>query len=206
MKHLFLTLFAFLFFITGKAQILEPVKWKTSIEKKSNRNYLLIFDGVIEKEWHMYSQFTADGGALPLEVLFINEKAFYKLMGKTKEGKTKTVFNDVFGVNETFFEGKVHLVQEVSLLNPKLKTIEATLNYQVCKQSCINSEKSFTFSIPVETSAEDAAIVDTVKVDSVKAGYLQSLGENYVWLKPDSALILAEQSFNLSKKIKFIIQ
>lgn len=167
MKHLFLTLFAFLFFITGKAQILEPVKWKTSIEKKSNTNYLLIFDGVIEKEWHMYSQFTADGGALPLEVLFKNEKALYKLIGKTKEGKTKTVFNDVFGVNETFFEGKVHLVQEVSLLNPKLKTIEATLNYQVCKQSCINSEKSFTFSIPVETSAEVTAIVDTVKVDSV---------------------------------------
>jgi thiol:disulfide interchange protein DsbD len=167
MKHLFFSLFAFLFFITGKAQILEPVKWKTSIEKKSNTNYLLIFDGVIEKEWHMYSQFTADGGALPLEVLFKNEKAFYKLMGKTKEGKTKTVFNDVFGVNETFFEGKVHLVQEVSLLNPKLKTIEATLNYQVCKQSCINSEKSFTFSIPVETLAEVTATVDTVKVDSV---------------------------------------
>ncbi len=167
MKHLFLTLFAFLFFITGKAQILEPVKWKTSIEKKSNTNYLLIFDGVIEKEWHMYSQFTADGGALPLEVLFKNEKAFYKLIGKTKEGKTKTVFNDVFGVNETFFEGKVHLVQEVALLNPKLKMIEASLNYQVCKQSCINSEKSFTFSIPVETSAEVAAVVDTVKVDSV---------------------------------------
>ncbi len=167
MKHLFLTLFAFLFFITGKAQILEPVKWKTSIEKKSNTNYLLIFDGVIEKEWHMYSQFTADGGALPLEVLFKNEKAFYKLIGKTKEGKTKTVFNDVFGVNETFFEGKVHLVQEISLLNSKLKTIEASLNYQVCKQSCINSEKSFTFSIPVETSAAVAAVVDTVKVDSV---------------------------------------
>ncbi len=46
--------------------------------------------------------------------------------------------------------------------------------------------------------------LDTVKVDSVKAEYLQSLGENYVWLKPDSALILAQQSFNLSKKIKFI--
>jgi thiol:disulfide interchange protein len=167
MKHLFLTLFAFLFFVTGKAQILEPVKWKTSIEKKSNTNYLLIFDGVIEKEWHMYSQFTADGGSLPLEVLFKNEKTAFKLIGKTKEGKTKTAFNDVFGVNETFFEGKVHLVQEVSVLNPKLKTIEATLNYQVCKQSCINSEKKFTFSIPVETSAVVEAVVDTAKVDSV---------------------------------------
>ena len=167
MKHLFFTLFAFLFFVTGKAQILEPVKWKTSIEKKSNSNYLLIFDGVIEKEWHMYSQFTADGGALPLEVLFKNEKAAYKLIGKTKEGKTKTVFNDVFGVNETFFEEKVHLAQEVSVLNPKLKTIEATLNYQVCKQSCINSEKNFTFTIPVETVAVVEEVIDTVKVDSV---------------------------------------
>ena len=115
MKKLFFLFVAFLLFTTGKAQILEPVKWKTSIEKKSDSNYLLVFDAVIEKEWHMYSQFTADGGSLPLEVIFKNENAAYKLVGKTKEGKTKTVFNDVFGVNETFFEGKAHLTQEVSI-------------------------------------------------------------------------------------------
>lgn len=167
MKKLFFLLAAFLLFTQGKAQILEPVKWKTSIEKKSDSNYLLVFDAVIEKEWHMYSQFTADGGSLPLEVIFKNENAAYKLIGKTKEGKTKTVFNDVFGVNETFFEGKAHLTQEVSILNPKLKTIEATLNYQVCKQSCINSEKKFTFTLPVEKAAAVIAVVDTVKVDSI---------------------------------------
>jgi thiol:disulfide interchange protein DsbD len=167
MKKLFFLFVAFLLFTTGKAQILEPVKWKTSIEKKSDSNYLLVFDAVIEKEWHMYSQFTADGGSLPLEVIFKNENAAYKLIGKTKEGKTKTVFNDVFGVNETFFEGKAHLTQEVSILNPKLKTIEATLNYQVCKQSCINSEKKFTFTLPVEKAAAVSAVVDTVKVDSI---------------------------------------
>jgi thiol:disulfide interchange protein DsbD len=104
MRKLLLLITAFLFFIHGKAQILDPVKWKSSIEKKSNQSYLLHFDAVIEKEWHMYSQFTADGGALPIEIDFKNQSGNYKLVGKAKESKTNTTFNDVFGVNETYFE------------------------------------------------------------------------------------------------------
>jgi thiol:disulfide interchange protein DsbD len=167
MKKLFFLLVAFLLFAQGKAQIVEPVKWKTSIEKKSGSNYVLIFDAVIEKEWHMYSQFTADGGSLPLEVIFKNQNGNFNLIGKTKEGKTKTAFNDVFGVNETYFEGKAYLSQEVSIVNPKLKTIEVALDYQVCKQNCIKGEKKFTFTLPIKEVANISAVVDTSKVDSI---------------------------------------
>ena len=169
MRKLLFLIAAFLLFTTVKAQILEPVKWKSSIEKKSNQNYLLHFDAVIEKEWHMYSQFTADGGALPIELVFKNQSGNFKLIGKAKESKTKTTFNDVFGVNETYFENKAHLVQEVSISNMKLKSIEATLNYQACKDVCINLEKKFTFSIPTEEIAVVASVLDTAKVDTVAA-------------------------------------
>jgi thiol:disulfide interchange protein DsbD len=118
---------------------------------------------VIDTGWHLYSQFTAEGGSLPLEVLFKNQKGNFELIGKTKESKTKTAYNDIFEVNETFFEKKAQLTQEIKLLNSKLAKVEVALNYQVCKEACINLEKSFTFKIPSPTTdlADAQPISDT---------------------------------------------
>ena len=148
MRKIIFVLLFFLAFANVNSQILDPVKWTTKIEKKSDTNYVLIFNGVIENEWHMYSQFTPDGGPLPLEVIFKNQIGNFNLIGKAKEGKTTTAYNDVFEVNETFFVKTALIQQEISIINPKIKTIEVELNYQVCKQSCINLEKKFSFVIP----------------------------------------------------------
>ena len=152
MKKLVVLVLIILAFAKGNAQILDPVKWTTQIEKKADGNYLLTFNGVIEKDWHLYSQFTAEGGSLPLEILFKNQKGNFELIGKTKESKTKTAYNDIFEVNETFFEKKAQLTQEIKLTNSKLAKVEVALNYQVCKDACINLEKSFTFKIPSPTT------------------------------------------------------
>ena len=163
MKKLVVLVLIVLAFAKGNAQILDPVKWTTQIEKKADGNYLLTFNGVIEKDWHLYSQFTAEGGSLPLEILFKNQKGNFELIGKTKESKTKTAYNDIFEVNETFFEKKAQLTQEIKLTNSKLAKLEVALNYQVCKEACINLEKSFTFKIPSPTTdlADVQPISDT---------------------------------------------
>ena len=168
MRKIIFVLFAFLAFIQGNSQILDPVKWTTKIEKKSETNYILTFNGVIENDWHMYSQFTPEGGPLPMEVIFENQKGNYKLIGKAKEGKTTTAYNDVFEVNETFFVKNAQIQQEIALTNPKIKTIEVALNYQVCKQSCINLEKKFSFDIPSVTKTEVLPIqTDTTKKEEI---------------------------------------
>lgn len=176
MKRILFIFFTFLAFIQGNAQILDPVKWTTTIEKKSETNYVLIFNAVIEKDWHMYSQFTPDGGPLPLEVIFKDQKGNYNLAGKAKESKTTTAFNDIFGVNETFFHDKAQIQQEIILVNPKLTTIKAELNYQVCKEVCINQEKKFTFKIPATEIVEVApALVAELKTDTVKKDTAKSV-------------------------------
>ena len=100
MKKLLL-LIAFLAFANVNAQILDPAKWSTKLEKKSETNYILTFNVIIENDWHLYSQFTPDGGPLPLEITFKNQKGNFNLVGKAKESKTRTAFNDIFEVNET---------------------------------------------------------------------------------------------------------
>jgi thiol:disulfide interchange protein DsbD len=169
MKKILLILFAFLAFAKANAQVLDPVKWTTAIEKKSETNYVLTFNAVIEKDWHMYSQFTPDGGPLALEVVFKDQKGNFNLVGKAKESKTTTAFNDVFGVNEIFFHDKAQIQQEIELINPKNTLIQAELNYQVCKEVCINLEKKFTFKIPAtELKVAVATPVADEKLDGVK--------------------------------------
>jgi thiol:disulfide interchange protein DsbD len=175
MRKITFLLLVFLAFAKGNAQILDPAKWTTKIEKKSDNTYLLTFNAVIEKDWHMYSQFTPDGGPLALEIIFKNQKGNFNLVGKAKESKTTTTFNDVFGVNETYFHDKAQIQQQVTITNPKLTAIEVNLNYQVCKEACINLEKKFTFAIPsslkpsVDATKKIAVTADTVKIDSTLA-------------------------------------
>jgi thiol:disulfide interchange protein len=162
-NKIFFLLLVFLAFAKGNAQILDPVKWTTKIEKKSETNYVLTFNGVLEENWHMYSQFTPDGGPLPLEIVFKNQKGNFNLIGKAKEGKTTTAYNDVFEVNETFFVKNAQIQQEITILNPKLSKIEVDFNYQVCKEVCINLEKKFSFTLPSVLKTEVANVeIDTV--------------------------------------------
>jgi thiol:disulfide interchange protein len=202
MKKIVCILITFLAFANVNAQILDPVKWTTKIEKTSDNTYVLTFDGIIERDWHMYSQFTPDGGPLPLEVVFKNQKGNFNLVGKAKESKTKTAYNDVFEVNETFFQRKAQIQQVIHVTNPKVVAIEAELNYQVCKEVCINLEKKFTFAIPasavvIAASKEAAAVVvapvetDTIKTDSLAP----SLGaSNRVVASPEKAVVAEPKS------------
>ena len=171
MKKIVVLLVMVLAFAKGNAQLLNPVKWTTQIEKKSEGNYVLTFNGVIDTGWHLYSQFTAEGGSLPLEVLFKNQKGNFELIGKTKESKTKTAYNDIFEVNETFFEKKAQLTQEIHVTNPKLTKVEVSLNYQVCKEACINLEKNFTFVIPSQSKEAEnvVSVQDSAKTTAVVA-------------------------------------
>ncbi|HTG65778.1 MAG TPA: cytochrome c biogenesis protein CcdA [Flavobacterium sp.] len=185
MKKILFILTAFLVFANVNSQILDPVKWTTKIEKKSEGVFVLTFNAVIEKEWHMYSQFTPEGGPLAMEVVFKNQSGNYSLIGKAKESKTRTAYNDVFEVNETFFEAKAQIQQEIKLTNSKLTKIEAELNYQVCKEVCINQSKKFVFQISasaisavtpnqkdtvLENPAKLVKAADSVKTDSLTPG------------------------------------
>lgn len=162
MRKLFALLLLSLAFSSGYAQILDPVKWKTSVEKKSDTEVVLIFDAVIEHEWHMFSQFTPEGGSLPTVFQFKNAKGNYDLVGKTKESPYKKVYSDVFEVDEYMFENKAQFRQTIKITNPKAKSVSVYVEYQVCKESCIQQDKTFDIKLPALTvNASDATVTAT---------------------------------------------
>ena len=170
MKKLYFLFFALVAFSSLQAQILDPSKWTSRTEKISGNEFNLIFEGTIEDGWHIYSQWTPDGGPLPMEVTIKNAKNNFQLIGKAQESKTKRQFNPVFEVDEIYWDKKVTITQKIKVINEKLASIDAVLEFQICKESCINQDKSFTFKLPkiVLPAAADGPEVKKEEVTNEK--------------------------------------
>ncbi len=154
MKKILYILLAFFAVHSLTAQILDPAKWKTKIVQKSDTEFELIMDAVIEKEWHIYSQYTPEDGPLPMEFSYKDAKGNYNLIGKTIESPYKKTFNETFGVDEYYFANTAQFKQVVKVTNKNLKEIKVDVFYQICKEQCIQQDKSFTFKIPAIKIAE----------------------------------------------------
>jgi thiol:disulfide interchange protein len=166
------SLFALLITFLGTAQIVEPVKWSSSVVKVSDTELDLVITAVIENEWHLYSQFTPEGGATPLVFTFKNQKGNYQLVGKTKEGKYKKVYSDIFEIDEYYFSGTAKFTQRVKITNPKLKTIDVFAEGQACIDGrCTQTESNLKFTLPVLKVTETTSVeaIDSVSkpTDSV---------------------------------------
>ena len=161
MKKYF-ALIALIFGIFGNAQILNPVQWKTKVVQKSATEFELIMDATIENEWHMFSQYTPDGGSLPTVFNYKNQKGNYQLVGKTTESKYKKVYNDIFEVDEYMFENTAQFKQTVKITNANLKEIKVYVEYQACKEQCIQQDATFTFKLPaIKTEDVASTVVET---------------------------------------------
>lgn len=137
----------FLFTISSfYAQILDPVQWKATLEK-SDDSYVLTFQATIEEAWHVYSQFTPEGGALPMVFTFHDQDKNYELIGKTTESETITKFSDIFMVDEIFFDLEATFTQKIKVINPEVKRIRVEMEYQACKEACIQLYNYFEFDI-----------------------------------------------------------
>lgn len=174
MKHIALLIFSFFLCTTLVAQTDEdPVLWSSEWNQVSDTEYELVFRAKIFEGWHVYSQHTPEGGALPTEFTFVKAGTDYELVGETLESKTVTEFSDIFEVDETFFKKEAIFRQKIALLNPDVRQIDANIFYQVCKEVCIQGEYDFNFvldggSATVETKALDKrslAMTNALKKD-----------------------------------------
>ncbi len=161
MKKFLLLIISFFAFSTVNSQMLEPAKWTTKVEKLSETEFNLIINGTIDDGWHVYTQFTPDGGPLAMKLIFKNQNANYQLIGNAKESKFKKEFSEIFEIDEYFFEKSATITQRIKIINPKTNNISLRFEYQVCKEACINDVKNFVFNIPAISNA-----VLPVKVDS----------------------------------------
>ena len=125
----------------------HPVRWEQELIRKSDSTVTLVLKAYIEEGWHLYSQHTPDGGALPTEFTFAGAGKGYDLQGPVQESETHTAFSDIFEVDETFFKNTARFTQEILITDSQLPGIQVDVFYQACKEVCIGAEKTFLFSL-----------------------------------------------------------
>ena len=182
--RLLVLFFGLLFIGTGAvlAQTDEnPAVWSHEVRQLSDTEYELVFKGKIMEGWHVYSQHTAEGGALPSEFTFEKVGEDYELVGVTEESETITEYSDIFEVDETFFKGEAIFTQKIKLLDPEVNQISVNLFYQICKEVCIPADYLFEISldgsgfVAEETSLDERSVAlgESLKVDLKNKELLQ---------------------------------
>ena len=138
----------FLLGLVARAQTdAEPAIWSHEVHKISDTEFQLVFKGKIMDGWHIYSQYTAQGGSLPSEFTFEQTGEDYRLLGETQESPTIKEYSDIFEVEETFFKGEAIFTQKIELLKEGVNQVSVNLFYQICKEVCIPMDVLFEISL-----------------------------------------------------------
>lgn len=163
MKHYLLLAFL-VFGLNASAQILDPVKWSTSVEKISDAEYDLVITADIEKSWHLYSQNVPEDGPIPTTFTFEDSQA-YTLIGETTEDTGHVIDDPVFMMRIKFFEDQAVFKQRVKFTN-KPEAIRGSVEFMVCDDSrCLPpNDEALVFNFQSDTSFNsNSQLLDPVK-------------------------------------------
>jgi len=163
------------------SQILEPVKWESSVEKISETEYELIYTATIDKHWHFYSQVSLDStgfGPIATEFAFLDQNNNYELVGTTQESESIEIYEEAFEMDVRYFENKAVFKQKVKLLSAELETITSEVYFQVCdNEKCLQPEThEFTTSLIGEEIEQESVVIDERSKGLSQALYLDVKG------------------------------
>ena len=176
----------------------EPIKWLTSVEKKSDNSYILSTTAKIQDNWRLYSQNLEEGGALPTEFVFEDESIFDSF-SIVSEPKPITKYDPIFQMDQSYFINEVIYSQEVVLKgNYKDDILTQNLYYQVCDDRvCIFQDVKLEYSLSNKqiintTSFDYSTVSSSLNLDLKNSELLVNEYEN-------------ETSSNFSRRINILI-
>ena len=163
MKHFLTLVLLFFVAITSKAQILEPVKWQTSVEKLSDTEFNLVTTATIDKTWHLYSQEEVDG-PIPTEFSYDTSNGDFELVGNTQEPNVAPVFDKIFQIDIKYFSDKAIFKQKIKLLNSEATTLNGMVFFSVCDdEKCLAPEEvNLVFNLSGASSQNTNNVVGSV--------------------------------------------
>ena len=163
---------------TAFAQIQDPVQFKTEWKKISDTEAQIVFTGVIDEGWHVYSTDLPEGGHI--SATFNTDKMEgIELDGKLMpEGKEIEAFDKVFEMKLRYFEEKATFVQKLKITAANY-FIEGYLQYGSCNdENCLPpTDVEFSFSgkgaagAPVATPTEEKPATPAVSSNVSTADY-----------------------------------
>jgi hypothetical protein len=149
-KNIFLVLLlTSLFSLKGWAQEEPVVKWTFTAKKTGSQTYDLYLQARMAEDWHIYSQFTPEGGPIPTSFQFTVSPDFSQ-RGAIKElGEMEQYLEPLFGVEVKQFGEKVDFVQSIVLHSKTGTEVSGTIEFMACNShQCLPPQKQkFTILI-----------------------------------------------------------
>ncbi|NND63096.1 MAG: hypothetical protein HKN48_07855 [Flavobacteriaceae bacterium] len=173
MKRSLLVLALFFCFsmINGQG-IIDPVKWKISLNKANDNRVEIVIDGKIDEGWHIYSQkqFGEEfEGPIPTEFAYNNSDSTFTLVGGTIEPEIKPIYDEVFEMDVVYFEGRPRFTQLIDVTNPEDLFINVEIYYSVCDDTQCLAPETKTFEIPLDGGEAVTVSADVSEEDLIKA-------------------------------------
>lgn len=180
MKKFLLACAALVLSTAAFAQILEPVKWSTSVEKVSDTEFDLVSKATIEKGWHLYSQNVPADGPIATSFIYDDSEGNFTIVGNTTEEEGHTIQDPVFEMEIKYFENKATFKQRIQV-KEGAATVNGFVEFMVCDDSrCLPpSEVELTFNLPKvsvaasgnETAANVTASEETHVTETPEASH-----------------------------------
>ena len=151
------------------AQILDPIKWQVRAERVGETTYDLLFTAVPESaDWHLYSQYTEEGGPLPTEFTF-EASEYYSRVGKVEEeSAVKSYESELFdgAVVKEFKAGNVEFTQRIEVRNPAFPVV-GYVSYMTCDATRCMPPKDFEFAVALAGMAMPGLPVEPIPTEPV---------------------------------------
>ena len=180
MKKVLLALQLLLIVMMAQAQMMNPVKFTSSLKTSKGAEAEIVFTGKIQPGWHVYS--TGLGGDGPISATFnVNKMDGVELVGKLQaRGHEISKFDPLFEMKLRYFEGSATFVQKIKFVKPNY-SIDAYLEYGACSdQNCLPpSEASFKHSgkspaVDGKADADKAEEAITAGIDPALAAKMKA--------------------------------
>lgn len=117
-----------------QAQILQPVKWSTSVTEISATEYELVATATINSGWHLYSQTVAENGPTATKFTFEGNKKYLK-KGNTSEENGHTINDPIFEMKIKYFEKKAIFKQRIKVKSKGSFVIKGIVEFMACDDS-----------------------------------------------------------------------
>ncbi|NGY37853.1 DUF255 domain-containing protein [Flavobacterium sp. XN-5] len=141
-------------------QMYHPVKWSTSFEKISEKEYILKAEATIQSGWHLYGQYIEEGGPSRTIFTFKNPEKSFELIDKTTEEQGHEVVDKIFDMKIKYFEDKALFTQRIKFTSNDITNIAAEVEFMVCDDTnCLPpSSEELAFKFP---NAKKVTVVET---------------------------------------------
>ncbi len=207
MKRFFLVFQLLLAVMLANAQMMNPVKFSSSLKTNGSAEAEIVFSGKIQAGWHVYS--TGLGGDGPISATFnVNKMDGVELVGKLQpRGNEIAKFDPLFGMKLRYFEGSVTFVQKIKFVKPTY-SIDAYVEYGACNdQNCmppsevpfkesgkspaVDAKDAAAAAQKAEPAAVDPALAAKMKADSLAKLAAMQQGDSAVAPVDSAALASA---------------